>query len=387
MASVTSDILLEGRCQAKDYNFETIARGTSESHISDKSAYAGTRISIARYHPSLDHILGAEQQFSLLLSSAETSKNPFFYGGCAYVPQDDELFITSDLLQPVDPSQNPVILISRVRLLRNGSGEVKSATWSKLRPPPSMPMPAGAVPYSHGGAARGVIYCSQGNLSAPGGVFRMPAGKAPEPVVTNWLGTGFGSLCAVVVREASEHDGTSFWFLDGGSRGFEAGFRRPPTLPAAIWRYGIGTGLRIMSDDVRSPWGIALSPDGETVYVTDTNPVKPDGGAVVETLTAGIYAFDVVTRSGAPFLSGKRLFARAATGIPRGIICDKKGNIFAGCGDGVEIWSPGGTLLGVVTVPAPVSTLSWGREGELFICAEQTLWMLKPGDVTNLLAI
>lgn len=64
-----------------------------------------------------------------------------------------------------------------------------------------------------------------------------------------------------------------------------------------------------------------------------------------------IYAFDVTTRSGSPFLTGKRLFARALSGTPKGIICDSAGNVFAGCGDGVEIWNPGGTLLGVIRVP------------------------------------
>jgi gluconolactonase len=59
----------------------------------------------------------------------------------------------------------------------------------------------------------------------------------------------------------------------------------------------------------------------------------------------------VITRSGAPFLTGKRLFARAVKGRPKGVICDAKGNVFAGCGDGVEIWNPGGLLLGVISVP------------------------------------
>lgn len=79
-------------------------------------------------------------------------------------------------------------------------------------------------------------------------------------------------------------------------------------------------------------------------------------------------------------------------GIPRGIICDSTGNVFAGCGDGVEIWNPGGSLLGVIRVPgepvslksggchandgptAPVKCMGWGLDGEMFICAEETLW-------------
>ncbi|OIW32577.1 hypothetical protein CONLIGDRAFT_630248 [Coniochaeta ligniaria NRRL 30616] len=384
MAAITSDILLEGRCQVKDYSVAPIAQGTYKSHTYNKPNNSDNRISIARYHPSLDQILGPNPQFSLLLSSADTSKNPFFYGGCAYVPQDDELFTTSNLLQPVDPAQNPIILISKVKLLRDGDGEVKSVTWSKLRPPPSMPMPAGVVADTSATGHPSVIYCSQGNLSAAGGIFSMASGRPPVPVVTNWLGAEFGCVCSIALDEPRKSF-TPLWFLDAGTRGFKAGFRAPPTLPAAIWRYSIETGLRSMSDDVTSPWGIAVSPDGETVYITDSALAKHDIGVVAENMTAGIYAFDIVTRSGAPFLTGKRLFSLAAKGMPKGIVCDKKGNVFAGCGDGVEIWNAAGTFLGVVTVPAPVSAISWGREGEMFICAEQTLWMLKTGDVANLM--
>lgn len=242
------------------------------SHTNDTPAHPDNGISIAHYHLSLDRVLGSEQKFALLLSSADTSKNPFFSGGCAYVSEDDELFITSNLLQPVDPSQNPIILISKVKLLRNVDGKVNSVTWSKLRPPPNMPMPAGAVAYSYHGAHWGVRYCSQGNLSAPGGIFIMPSGQAPVPVVTNWFGVAFGCLCSSAVHKHNGDDET-FWFLDAGCRAFKAGFRKPPTLPAAIWKYDMRTGIRSMSDDVVDPWGIALSPDGRTVYVTDTYPV------------------------------------------------------------------------------------------------------------------
>ena len=65
---------------------------------------------------------------------------------------------------------------------------------------------------------------------------------------------------------------------------------------------------------------------------------------------ASIYAFDVLQRAGADFLANKRIFAYALRGIPMGVKCDGEGNVYAGCADGVEVWSPGGTLLGVIEV-------------------------------------
>jgi sugar lactone lactonase YvrE len=69
---------------------------------------------------------------------------------------------------------------------------------------------------------------------------------------------------------------------------------------------------------------------------------------------AGIYAFDVIYRGddNDPFLTGKRLFARPLKGIAKGLICDQEGNVFAACGDGVEIWDAAGCLNGVITTPS-----------------------------------
>lgn len=77
---------------------------------------------------------------------------------------------------------------------------------------------------------------------------------------------------------------------------------------------------------------VLVSPDEETVYVTD--------GAAdlsVGTNPRAIYAFDV-NRSfdGNYHLSGKRLFAVPQVGIPDGIKVDTYGNLYAGCGDGLS---------------------------------------------------
>ena len=66
---------------------------------------------------------------------------------------------------------------------------------------------------------------------------------------------------------------------------------------------------------------------------------------------ATIYAFDVLERSGSPFLSNRRVFVYVAAGVPASVHCDRAGNVYAACGDGVEVWSPGGVALGLIEVP------------------------------------
>ena len=90
-----------------------------------------------------------------------------------------------------------------------------------------------------------------------------------------------------------------------------------------------------------------------------------------------------MTSSGAPFLVNRRLFAFAANGFPDGIKCDVYGNVYSGCGDGVEVWNPAGTMLGRILVPGGVANFCFGKDGEMFICAEQKLWRLQLARATK----
>jgi len=79
-------------------------------------------------------------------------------------------------------------------------------------------------------------------------------------------------------------------------------------------------------------------------------------------------------RSGQSFLTGRRLFAMADKGAPDGIKCDMQGNVYSGCGDGVNVWSPGGVLLGKILVDGGVANFCFGRKGEMFLLNETKLW-------------
>lgn len=86
------------------------------------------------------------------------------------------------------------------------------------------------------------------------------------------------------------------------------------------------------------------------------------------------YAFDVITTHGQPFLTNRRVFAMPGDGIPDGIKVDQDGNVYAGCGDGVNVWSAGGVLLGKILVKDGTSNFSFGRNGQMFILNENKLY-------------
>jgi gluconolactonase len=86
------------------------------------------------------------------------------------------------------------------------------------------------------------------------------------------------------------------------------------------------------------------------------------------------YAFQIKHFGGSPFLTNRRVFAFADLGAPDGIKCDVYGNVWAGCGDGVNCWDVGGRLIGKILIPGGVANFCFGRDGEVFLCGETRLW-------------
>jgi gluconolactonase len=66
--------------------------------------------------------------------------------------------------------------------------------------------------------------------------------------------------------------------------------------------------------------------------------------------------------------------------IPDGIKTDLQGNVYSGCGDGVNVWSPGGVLLGKIIIPGGTSNFCFGKKGEIFILNGKKFWVAKVAD-------
>jgi gluconolactonase len=227
---------------------------------------------LLQYDSSFADLIGDAPTHSLLLSSASTSKNPFFHEACVFLPDHDEVYITSNLLQPAKSSNFPTILVSRVKLFRtdrlSGENNVHTVEWAKLRPPPGIDMPNGGVNYKDG-----IMFCAQGSeKTGSGGIYYMPRTSPAVPVVTNFHGRDFNSVNDVVVAK----DG-SIWFTDP-NYGNELDFRQQPKLPNQVYRFDPVSGdLRVVADGFGRPNGICFSPGESTVYITDTDYLHGDG--------------------------------------------------------------------------------------------------------------
>ena len=101
------------------------------------------------------------------------------------------------------------------------------------------------------------------------------------------------------------------------------------------------------------PNGIAFSPDGRTLFVSNSDPKR-----------AVILAYDL---SPDGRLSGRRIFAdmtalaaKGLPGLPDGMAVDERGNLWATGPGGVHVFSPAGRKLGTVGTGAAISNCAFG---------------------------
>ena len=165
-----------------------------------------------------------------------------------------------------------------------------------------------------------------------------------------------------------------------------------PQLEPAVYRFVPRTGLvQILTDTFVSPNGIAFSPDGLTVYITDTPvdattlslPADPNALANASTLRSyyapwnrkTIYAFDVVDR-GVGLANPRALFL-AQDRIPDGIKLAQNGYIVTATGHGVDVLDPAGVPIVRVQTNFSVVNLAWAGEGL------EDLWLVGVGGVAR----
>lgn len=323
------------------------------------------------YHDSFLSLLSPNPQLQLLIHDPRA---PYFHEAGVFYPPTNTLFITSNHIPDASPdavtTHNKTIVITKIEFF-----SPTDFTRDKVRCPERNFMANGGTNYREG-----LILCAQGSLKEPAGLVYMEA-KRPHKTTTllnNYHSRPFNSPNDVVVAS----DG-SIWFTDP-IYGYEQGFRPKPKLPQHVYRFMPETGdIRVMADGFGRPNGICFSPTEETVYITDTDLIHGDGG-INPQRAATIYAFSVFWENETqPYLTNRRVFAYADNGAPDGVKCDVFGNVYSGCGDGINIWNSGGMLIGKVLIEGGCANFCFGRNGEMWCFGEHKLWRVKFGDETR----
>jgi gluconolactonase len=123
-------------------------------------------------------------------------------------------------------------------------------------------------------------------------------------------------------------------------------------------------------EEFDKPNGIAFSPDESVLYVGDTGRTH---GAF---RPHQIMAFNVSTDGIS--LSNPRVFAVIDPWVPDGFRADLDGNLYVTAGDGIQVFSPAGQLLGKIRTPEAAANCSFGMSDlqTLFIGATTSLWSI-----------
>jgi gluconolactonase len=160
------------------------------------------------------------------------------------------------------------------------------------------------------------------------------------------------------------------WFSDPvfGILGDYEGYRAEPELPTYLYRLG-PDGRLDAAAELRSPNGLAFSPDESVLYVVESRAVPH----------RRIVAYDV--RDGS--LGEQRPFIDCGDGIPDGLRIDEDGNLWCGWGggaglDGVRVFAPDATPIGHIDLPERCANLAFGgrARNRLFLAAHSSLYAL-----------
>ena len=192
-----------------------------------------------------------------------------------------------------------------------------------------------------------------------------------EIVVDRYQGKRLNSPNDVVVKS----DG-SIWFSDPpyGIVSDREGHQAESELgDCYLFRFDPATGeLRVVSDFVEEPNGLAFSPDESLLYVSDTS-------AALRSDDSGhhhIVAFDVVDGQE---LNNPRVFAVIEPGLPDGFRIDKHGFVYTSSEDSVQIYHPDGKRIGRIAVPEKIGNLTFGgtARDQLFIAASTSIYRIR----------
>ncbi len=122
--------------------------------------------------------------------------------------------------------------------------------------------------------------------------------------------------------------------------------------------------LTALVKDFAQPNGLCFSPDEKLLYIADSDKLHH------------IRVFEVTWQG---TLENGRVFCVVDKGVPDGIRCDKRGNIWSSAGDGAQIFSPDGKLITRIAVPeSPANLCFGGDDGKtLFITARSSLYAIR----------
>ncbi|KAI0420491.1 D-lactonohydrolase [Xylaria grammica] len=322
------------------------------------------------YDDEFYDVIGPNPTLTLI---AQSDTDPIFHEATVWYPPTNEVFfVQSAGAEGTGTGLNKSAIIQKISLAeaeavsskRNATGQVKVHIVDSN---PIVLNPNGAVNYKDN-----ILFAAEGQgADKPSELIIMNPREPYNTTVllNNFFGRQFNSLNDIAIHPRNK----DVYFTDP-IYGLLQNFRPKEGLPHQVYRYNDKTGaVTVAADGFSQPNGLVFSPSGSHAYIADTGAQAVTWG-VNATSPATIYRYDVEDDG---TFSNRKAFAYINTGVPDGVHVDTKGRLYAGCGDGVHVYNPAGTLIGKIFLGGASANFNFAGDGGMVICAETYLFYAK----------
>ncbi|KAI1323438.1 calcium-dependent phosphotriesterase [Xylariaceae sp. FL0255] len=292
-----------------------------------------------------------------------------------YVASLDKLFVTQD-----GPPGN----LSILSLDLNHD----PPTISLVETNPPIYQPTGGILNGEDGM---IYYAVQGqNASLPGGL-KQHTGIArvnPKTLQAEWLVNNYYGFDFAGPNDITIDPFGDIWFTDTDYSYVLELSDAPKQLQLATYRFRPSTGqIQVMDTSLSYPNGIGFSPDGKTLYVTDSglesySPIPtlgpnnfynyPINIQFNSTGPRNVFAWDVRRAGSNPIITGKRSIFQSLEGAPDGLKVAANGYLLisGGLAPGVDIVDALGNHIARIQTNHAVENIQWTGNGL------KTLWLV-----------
>jgi gluconolactonase len=304
---------------------------------------ASAQTSIKRLDPALDGVIAPGTKIEKVASGFVFIEGPMWRDGKLWFSD-----VRGDKVRTFDPKTN------KVTVILSDSGGVKNA------------------PVDANFGSNGMVTDKDGSIlltrMAIGTIERMNDRGGLKPFLSKFEGKRLNSPNDLVFSK----DG-ALWITDPpfGLPKMDADPKKQLKFNA-VFRYAGGK-LTPVITDLKAPNGIGFSPDGKTLYVSNSMP------------DMAVYAWDV---GAGGKLSNKRTFISypgTANDVPDGLKVDSAGNVWTTGPGGVRIISPKGKVLGQIVIPEIVANVAFAEDGRtVYLTGSTSLYRLHskvPGEI------
>lgn len=134
-----------------------------------------------------------------------------------------------------------------------------------------------------------------------------------------------------------------------------------------VYRLDQNGEVRLITRELTQPNGLAFSPDGQKLYVDDS-----------EQRNIRVYDFHADGTVSKGHIFGSEDTGKKG-GVPDGMKVDREGNLYVTGPEGIWVWDRSGHHLGTIVLPEQPANLAWGDDdfGTLYITAKSSVYKIR----------